>query len=211
MDGRGVWTVVVAAGSGTRFGGPKQLEDLGGQTVLARSLATARDASQGVVVVLPAELLDAGAATGADAIVSGGATRSASVRSGLAAVPDAAEIVLVHDAARPLASLGLYDAVVAAVRGGADAALPGAPIHDTVRHRDGGVLDRDALVAVQTPQGFRAAALRAAHAPGGEATDDVALVEAAGGRVVVVPGDERNLKITHPSDLVVARALLDLS
>lgn len=209
----GVWTVVVAAGSGTRFGGPKQLEPLDGRTVLEHALATAADASQGVVVVLPAGLLEderilevVGRARAHP--VAGGATRSASVRAGLAAVPVEAEIVLVHDAARPLASRALYAEVVAAVRAGADAVLPGAPVHDTIRRRSGGVLDRDELVAVQTPQGFPAAVLREAHALGGEATDDVTLVEATGGRVVVVPGDHRNLKITRPEDLVVAHALL---
>jgi 2-C-methyl-D-erythritol 4-phosphate cytidylyltransferase len=210
----GVWTVVVAAGSGTRFGGPKQLQDLGGETVLERSLATAAAASEGVVVVVPADLLDddevvSTASRHGASVVAGGATRSESVRAGLAGVPEGAEVVLVHDAARPLASLGLYEAVVAAVLDGADAALPGAPVHDTIRHVEGGVVDRDALVAVQTPQGFPAEALRAAHAEGGEATDDVALVEARGGRVVVVAGDPRNLKITRPADLVVARALLE--
>lgn len=209
MERSGVWTVVVAAGSGTRFGGPKQLEDLGGVTVLDRSLQTASACSEGVVLVLSAALLEAGVGGAAAHVVAGGETRSASVRCGLAALPEDVEVVLVHDAARPLASPALYDAVVDAVRSGADAALPGAAIHDTVRRRDGGVVDRDELVAVQTPQGFRAAALREAHAGGGEATDDVALVEAAGGRVVVVPGDDRNLKITRPSDLVVARALVD--
>jgi 2-C-methyl-D-erythritol 4-phosphate cytidylyltransferase len=124
-------------------------------------------------------------------------------------VPAAAEVVLVHDAARPLASPDLYAAVIAAVRAGADAVLPGAPINDTIRERDGGVLDRDRLVAVQTPQGFPASVLRAAHAAGGEATDDVALVEAGGGRVVVVPGETSNLKITRPEDLVVALALIE--
>jgi len=208
MEGSRVWTVVVAAGSGTRFGGPKQLEDLGGLTVLERSVQTALQASDGVVLVLPAERLDDGLGAGVDQVVAGGQTRSASVRAGLDAVPDQAEVVLVHDAARPLATVELYEAVVAAVRAGADAAFPGAEVHDTVRQRDGGALDRDALVAVQTPQGFLASALRAAHASQGEATDDVALVEAAGGRVVVVPGDDRNLKITRPADLVVARALL---
>jgi 2-C-methyl-D-erythritol 4-phosphate cytidylyltransferase len=210
----GVWTVVVAAGSGTRFGGPKQLQDLGGRTVLERSLATAAGASEGVVVVLPAELVEDAEVGrvlqrhGAIAVV-GGATRSESVRAGLAAVPEPAEVVLVHDAARPLASAALYQLVVAAVREGADAVLPGAPVHDTIRHVERGVVDRDTLVAVQTPQGFPASALRAAHAAGGEATDDVALVEARGGRVVVVAGDPRNLKITRPADLVVARALLE--
>src|SRR5207253_1205874 len=100
----------------------------------------------------------------------GGATRSESVRNGLAAVPDDVEVIVVHDAARPLASAALFDAVIDAVRGGADGAVPGISVVDTVKRvKDGRVvetLDRTTLVAVQTPQAFRAAALRAAHAGG---------------------------------------------
>jgi 2-C-methyl-D-erythritol 4-phosphate cytidylyltransferase len=102
--------------------------------------------------------------------------------------------------------------VVAAVRAGADGAVPGVPVVDTVKEVRGdrvvGTLRRDSLVAVQTPQAFRRDALTAAHRVGGDATDDAALVEAAGGSVVVVPGDVRNLKITTPADLVLAAALL---
>jgi len=114
----------------------------------------------------------------------------------------------VHDGARPLAGGDLFRAVVAAVRAGADAAVPGVPLADTLRWRSGGVADRDGLVAVQTPQAFRAAALRAAHEGEPDATDDASLVEAAGGKVVVVDGSPLNLKITNPSDLIVAEALL---
>ena len=95
------------------------------------------------------------------------------------------------------------------VRQGADAAVPGVAVHDTIRHADEGAIDRSHLVAVQTPQAFRASALRAAHAGGGEATDDASLVEAAGGTVVVVPGRSHNLKITDPGDLRIAAVLLD--
>src|SRR6184192_813416 len=120
--------------------------------------------------------------------------------------------VVVHDAARPLAPPALFAAVIDAVRAGADAAVPGLPISDTVKRVDGDhvveTIARDELVAVQTPQAFRTDALRAAHTASGEATDDAALVEAAGGSVVVVPGDPRNLKVTTPADLVVAAALL---
>ena len=140
--------------------------------------------------------------------VRGAATRSGSVRCGLAAVPESAEIVVVHDAARPLAAPGLFTAVIAAVRSGADAAVPAVPLVDTIRRRDGGAVDRDELAAVQTPQAFAADALRRAHASGGEATDDATLVEQAGGTVVLVDGDPRNIKITTPSDLAVAAALL---
>ena len=202
-----VWAVVVAAGSGTRFGGPKQFEPLRGRRVIDWSLAAARAACGGVVCVLPADR--AGLEAAADRSVPGGATRSASVRAGLAAVPADAAVIVVHDAARPVAPASLFAEVIAAVREGADAAVPGVAVHDTIRHADEGVVDRSRLVAVQTPQAFRAAALRAAHATDAEATDDASLVEAAGGTVVVVPGRSHNLKITDPGDLRVAAVLLE--
>jgi 2-C-methyl-D-erythritol 4-phosphate cytidylyltransferase len=203
-----VWAIVVAGGGGRRFGGPKQFEDLHGRRVLDWSLAAAEAACDGVVAVVPGDRLsDAPAGS-----VAGGATRSESVRAGLAAVPADAEIVVVHDAARPLAGAELFHRTVAAVRAGADAAIPGVPFVDTVKRVvDGRVvetLDRSRLVAVQTPQAFRAVMLRRAHAGASEATDDAGLVEALGGKVVVVEGDPRNLKLTSPDDLVVARALL---
>jgi len=205
-----VWAVVVAAGSGSRFGGSKQYEHLHGRTVLEWSVATARAVCAGVVVVLPAGDVGRWAAEGT-VVVAGGDTRSASVRAGLAAVPAGAEIIVVHDAARPLATPALWDAVVAAVRDGADGAICAVPVTDTVKRVDGAevveTIDRAQLVAVQTPQAFRAAALRAAHARGEDASDDGALVERAGGRVVIVPGSTDNLKITHAHDLLVAAAL----
>ena len=203
------WAVVVAAGSGNRFGAPKQFAALAGRPVLEWSLDTARRACAGVVVVVPA-----GAARDwpADAVVTGGPTRSASVRAGLDAVPAAASIIAVHDAARPLAPLALWQAVIGAVDAGADAAIPAAPVTDTVKEvGDGGrlaTLDRSRLVAVQTPQAFRAELLKKVHREGAEATDDAALVEAAGGRVELVAAPAHNLKITTPADLVVAAALL---
>ena len=198
-----VWAVVVAAGSGTRFGGPKQHALVGGRRVLDWSLDAARAACDGVVLVVGAEH---DSPEEADIVVTGGASRSESVRNGLAAVPDDATIVVVHDAARPAAGPELFAAVIDAVRAGAAGAVPGVPVTDTVKRIDGdGVVvetpDRATLVAVQTPQAFAAAALRAAHAAGGEATDDAALVEAAGGRVVVVPGSPTNRKVTEPADL----------
>jgi 2-C-methyl-D-erythritol 4-phosphate cytidylyltransferase len=214
-----VWVVVVAAGSGRRFGGAKQYQPLAGRRVLDWSLAAARsvvgggDAASGggrdggvVLVVAPGREGDDEPA--ADAVVAGATTRSGSVRAGLARVPDDAEVIVVHDGARPLADADLFAAVVRAVHEGADAALPGVPVADTLRSRDGGVVDREGVVAVQTPQAFRAAALRAAHATATEATDDASLVEAAGGKVVVVDGSPSNVKITRPADLVVAEALL---
>ncbi|MDQ1397480.1 MAG: 2-C-methyl-D-erythritol 4-phosphate cytidylyltransferase [Acidimicrobiaceae bacterium] len=197
-----VWAIVVAAGRGNRFGGAKQFEALLDRRVLDWSVAAARAACDGVVVVLPEERLEGDA-------VPGGATRSGSVRAGLAAVPDDAEIVVVHDAARPLAGKALFDIVVEAVREGADAAVPAVPITDSIRRRGSGTVDRSGLVAVQTPQAFRASALRAAHHGAPEGTDDASLVEAGGGSVVEVPGDPHNVKITNPDDLVVAAALLE--
>ncbi|HVE93545.1 MAG TPA: 2-C-methyl-D-erythritol 4-phosphate cytidylyltransferase [Acidimicrobiales bacterium] len=202
-----VWGVVVAAGSGTRFGAPKQYETLAGTRLVDHAVAAARAACDGVVLVVPAadvsharQLRNA-----ADVVVAGGAVRSASVRNGLAAVPDGVDIVVVHDAARPMAPVELFDAVVAAVRDGADAAVPGLPIADTVKEVDGSrvvaTLDRSRLVLVQTPQAFLLSALSAAHAQGGDATDDAALVERNGGKVVVVPGSEAAAKVTTPADL----------
>jgi 2-C-methyl-D-erythritol 4-phosphate cytidylyltransferase len=201
-----VWTIVVAAGTGDRFGGPKQFERLAGRRVVDWSLDAARAATDGVVAVLPPDRVEAGG-------VAGGATRSASVRAGLAAVPGDAEVIVVHDAARPLAAPELFGRVVAAVRAGADAAIPGVAVTDTVKRVDGdrvvGTVERAGLVAVQTPQAFAAAALRRAHHGERDATDDAALVERDGGVVVVVPGERRNIKITEPDDLRVACALLE--
>ena len=202
-----VWTIVVAGGSGQRFGKPKQFEELGGRRVLDWAVAAASDASDGVVLVLPAANVD----RSNPLEVAGGATRSESVRNGLAAVPENATVVCVHDAARPFASSRVFAAVIGAVAGGADAAVPGVPVVDTIKvvAADGTVMstpDRSTLVAVQTPQAFRAASLRAAHAAGAEGTDDAALVERLGGRVVVVPGEPRNRKITEPNDLAWARS-----
>jgi 2-C-methyl-D-erythritol 4-phosphate cytidylyltransferase len=202
-----VWVIVVAAGEGRRFGAAKQYAPLAGRRVLDWSLDAARTVADGVVLVVPPDRAG-DAEPQADAVAAGAATRSGSVRAGLDRVPAGAEVVVVHDGARPLAGPDLFGAVVDAVRAGADAAVPGVPVSDTLRSRGGGVVDRDGVVAVQTPQAFRAAALRAAHAGGAEATDDASLVEAGGGKVVVVDGSPANLKITDPADLVVAEALL---
>lgn len=206
---RNVWAVVVAAGQGVRFGGPKQYELAAGHPVLEWSVSAARAACEGVVVVVaPDRLVDGSPPGGADVVVAGGSTRSASVRAGLAAVPAEAEVVLVHDAARPCASPGLFASVVAAVRGGADAALPAVPLTDSIRTVAGRPVDRTDLLAVQTPQGFAPDVLRAVHAGEPEATDDASLVDEAGGRVVTVPGEVDNRKITTAADLALADAVL---
>lgn len=197
----------MAAGQGARYGRAKQYEPLGGRRVVDWSIAAARAACDGVVLVVAPDRAGDGE-PGADVVVAGGETRSASVRAGLAAVPADAEVVVVHDAARPLAPPGLFAAVVGAVAEGADGAVPGVPVADTVRRLGGGVVDREGLVAVQTPQAFRAEVLRRAHRGEPEATDDASLVEAIGGKVVVVPGLPANRKITTPDDLVAAAALL---
>jgi 2-C-methyl-D-erythritol 4-phosphate cytidylyltransferase len=202
--------IVVAAGRGERFGSAKQFLRLGGTTLVERAVERAATVCQPVVVVLPPGTDWPG--TRGVIAVPGGDSRSASVRAGLAATPERCEIVVVHDAARPLAGPDTFRAVVEAVRAGADAAVPALPVADTLKRVDGSrvveTVARDALVSVQTPQAFRADALRRAHAAGGVATDDAALVEEAGGCVVVVPGDARNLKITQPVDLAIAEALL---
>jgi 2-C-methyl-D-erythritol 4-phosphate cytidylyltransferase len=205
------WGIVVAGGTGNRFGAPKQFARLSGVPVIDRALGATREACDGVVVVIPADV--SWRAPSGVVTARAGTTRSDSVRSGLALVPEATEVVVVHDAARPLASRALFAAVIDAVRSGADAAVPALPVVDTVKRvaagRVVGTVDRKDLVIVQTPQAFRAAALRAAHGTGADETDDAALIEAEGGAVVVVPGEARNLKLTVASDLELAQALLD--
>jgi 2-C-methyl-D-erythritol 4-phosphate cytidylyltransferase len=211
-----VWSIVVAAGSGRRFDPVrlKQHETFGDARVQDVAMDAARTVASGVVLVTLPELAG-DPDPRADVVVAGGATRSASVRCGLAVVPDDCDIVVVHDGARPVAHAPLFEAVVAAVTAGADAAVPGVAVADTLKRVEGDrvveTVARDDLVAVQTPQAFRLAALRAAHAAGGEASDDAALIEAAGGRVVVVPGDPDNLKITTKADLSLAWMLLQRS
>jgi 2-C-methyl-D-erythritol 4-phosphate cytidylyltransferase len=204
--GEKIWTIVVAAGSGTRFGGPKQFELINERRVVDWAVETARAASDGVIVVLPSTHAHN------EIGVVGGSTRSASVRSGLAAVPLEASIICVHDAARPFASEFLFHEVVDAVCAGADGAVPGLPVVDTIKFisNDNTVVstpDRRQLVAVQTPQAFRAKVLRDAHASNPESTDDATLVENNGGRVVVVHGDPLNRKLTTPEDMNWARAI----
>ena len=205
------WAIVVAAGGGARFGGAKQFARLGDSTVLDRAVGTARASCDGVVVVLATDVSWDAPVDVRTAI--GGATRSDSVRAGLACVPGTADIVVVHDAARPLASRGLFARVIDAIRAGADAAVPALPVVDTlkrVQERDVvETVSREGLVAVQTPQAFRIEVLRAAHARDGIDTDDAALVEAAGGKVVVVEGERRNLKLTRADDLELAQMLLE--
>ena len=200
-----VWTIVVAAGSGARFGGPKQFEQLAGQRVIDRAVSVAESVSEGVVVVVPQ---GEESTISAAAVVAGGATRADSVRRGLAAVPADAEIILVHDGARPLASPELYRRIIEAVESGAEGVVPGVAVTDTIRQLGGGALDRSQLVAVQTPQGFVADVLRSAHESGADATDDASLAEAIGAAISIVEGDVTNIKITDPHDVLVAERLM---
>lgn len=204
------WAIVVAGGRGERLadrsGVRKQYLPLGGRRVLEWALEQAARHADGVVLVVPADLAEEPEPL-ATVVVAGGDTRSGSVRAGLAAVPADASVIVVHDAARPVPVPEVWRRVLAAVDGGADAAVPVVPVTDTLREVDGGTVDRQRFVAVQTPQAFRADALRGAHAAHPDGTDDASLVEAAGGRVVVVEGDAANIKITTRVDLAVADVL----
>jgi 2-C-methyl-D-erythritol 4-phosphate cytidylyltransferase len=207
-----VTAVVVAGGRGVRFGGPKQFARIEGETVSALSVRHSRSVAREVVLVVPEGY--EGDGEGADLVVTGGDTRAESVRRGLA-VCSSSDVVVVHDAARPLATPELFHAVVDAIVQGADGAVPGLAISDTVKRvsREAGTtvvhetVAREDLVTVQTPQAFRFDLLVSAHGSGAEATDDAALVEALGARVVVVPGEVRNVKITEPGDLERVSAL----
>lgn len=216
-----VWAVVVAGGSGSRYGRLKQFDLLAGRPLAAWSVAAAFSVADGVVLVVPPGSQGDCSEFGATAVVAGGGTRSASVRSGLAGVPDDAAVVVVHDAARPLASPDLFAAVVAPLLEASDgegvpvdAVVCALPVADTLKRVNAegntvaATVDRSGLVAVQTPQAFRAASLRRAHAGGPDATDDAGLVEAAGGLVRVVPGEPHNVKVTTPSDLAFLEMVL---
>lgn len=207
-----VWTIVVAGGSGLRFGERKQFATLAGRSVLERTVESSRASSDSTVVVVPDDAVATtqdmfGGLSDVD-VVAGGATRASSVRAGLAATDDGAGIILVHDGARPLASPALFTRVVERVRLGAAAVIPVVPLADSIRHVDGHVVDRSKLQAVQTPQGFTATALRGAHASGAEATDDATLVSDLGYEVATVEGEPENRKLTVPSDMITAEAIV---
>lgn len=213
-----VAAILVAGGAGERLGAgvPKAFVAVGGVTLLEHAFVRfAKHPAIGrCIVVAPADRVEDAARVTAATVVAGGSTRRASVAAGLAAVDEDVEFVLVHDVARPFVPATVLDAVIGALAAGADGVIPVVAIHDTVRQIDAdgalaGVIDRASLVAVQTPQGFRRAVLAQAHAqPGGaDATDDAALVEAIGRRVVAVPGDDLAFKVTTPLDLARAEAV----
>jgi 2-C-methyl-D-erythritol 4-phosphate cytidylyltransferase len=216
-----VWAILVAAGSGDRLGAdrPKAFVRLGERVLLAEPLERleSSDWIDAIVVAAPAEweepailLAEELGAGKVSAVVTGGATRAESVRIALAEVPDEAAVVLVHDAARPLLPEPVIERLLAKLNEGFDGAVPALPVVDTVKRveRDAVVetLARDGLVTVQTPQAFVAPALRAAA--GGDGTDCASLVEAKGGRIGVVEGDPRLLKVTTPEDLELVASWL---
>jgi len=217
-----VAVIIVAAGEGTRLGAdlPKAFVALGDRPLLAHAMHSVLGMSERVrlVVVAPSDRLDEARAIVAGelgaVVVAGGPTRQASVAAGLAAIGDGIEIVLVHDAARALTPSGQFDRVVAAVRATGRGAVPGLAVADTIKRADASgtileTVDRAALSAVQTPQGFPRAQLDEAYAAQpDDFTDDAALVAAVGHPVGLVPGDARAFKITTPWDLARAEQLL---
>ena len=208
--------IVTAAGRGTRMGGaPKQWRDLGGQSVLARSIA-AFAAFPRVIVVLNPEDMDRGVEelAGPVVLVAGGKTRSDSVRAALETLDGSGFThVLIHDAARPLVSPGVIMGVILALQAGAVAAAPGVPVSDALWRGEGGLVTglqpRDGLYRAQTPQGFRLDAILAAHRAHPEgAADDVELARRAGHEVAITPGSDDNLKLTYGPDFDRARRIL---
>ena len=209
--------IIAAAGSGERFGAtlPKALITLGNRTLIEHAVAALAPIASEIVICAPAgyekqiqELV------GADiTVVTGGITRSDSVRAGITALTGKNKYVLVHDAARALASTQLAKNVLAALEKGEVAVIPGLELIDTVKSVDAGghvtsTPDRAALRRVQTPQGFDLEILKKAHSSGANATDDGALVEAIGHKVLIINGEERALKITTPADLATALSTL---
>lgn len=216
--------MLVAAGRGERLGGdrPKAFAPLAGRPLLAESLERldACEPVDAIVVVAPPGweepailLAEELSAVKVSSVVTGGArSRAESVRIGVAEVPDGAEAIVVHDAARPLVSHEVVGRVLAALQD-CEGAVPGLPVADTVKRAPGGVVsvtvDRSDLYVVQTPQAFRADAFRRALAAwDGDETDCAAYVERVGGRVAIVEGDASLRKVTDRDDLAAVERLL---
>lgn len=218
------WALIAAAGSGERLGidRPKAFAALAGRPLLAESLDRLDrcESIDAIVVAAPPGweepsilLAEELAASKVVACVTGGATRAQSVAAAFAEVPEEALVVVVHDAARPLLDHTVVERLLVCVGEGYDGAVPVLPVADTLKRvRDGAIVEtvgRDDLVVAQTPQAFIASALRRAFAGDlSGATDCASLVERAGGRVGVVDGDPRLLKVTTPNDLALVEALL---
>ena len=212
--------IIAAAGSGERFGAaiPKALIQLGDRTLIEHAVSSISSVADQIIVTAPAGYEKEIQTLVGDGItvVTGGATRSESVRIGLSKVTAGAEFVLIHDAARALASPDLAKRVVAALKSGDVAVIPGLAQTDTVKIVDAsGIVsstpDRAAMRRVQTPQGFTYDLISQAHAQSGEATDDAALVESLGKPVRVIEGEERAIKITTPADMATALQFLGKS
>lgn len=223
MTPSGAWAVLAAAGRGERLAAelPKAFVRLGELPLLAEPLSRleSSDWVDGVVVAVPPGweepailLAEEIGADKVSAVVTGGDTRAESVRRAVAEVPADALVVLVHDAARPLLSDEVLERVLAPLSEGWDGVVPALPIADTVKRvRDGAVVEtlpRDELVSVQTPQAFAAERFRVAVNAGGEASDCAGLLEAHGGRIKVVEGDPRLLKVTDREDLGLVESWL---
>lgn len=208
--GARTWAIVLAAGGGTRFGAQKQFVRAAGHRLVDLAVDAAAEVCDHVIVVLPPDRAWDGRPV--YAAVTGGPDRPSSVRRGLAALPDTDDTVIVHQAANPLADGALLRSLLAAIDGGAAAAVPGLRPADLVRRaadgRLGEIVGRDDLVLVQTPAAFRLPVLRAAHEQRMEALEDTALVSALGHDVAVVPGDPRNVHVASPQDLELVAALL---
>ena len=211
-----VAAILVAAGAGSRLGAgkPKAFCEVRGRTLLDHSLGrfSAHPAIREVVAVVPAGFESEIDSTGAVRVVAGGAERPDSVAAGLSALSADIQYVLVHDAARPFVPADVISRVVEALLAGAEAVVPVVPVVDTIKRVFEDVVvetvDRSALRAIQTPQGFLRSVLAAAHDAGGRpVTDDASMVERLGSAVVVVNGSEESFKITTAWDLRVAEAM----
>ena len=214
-----VAAILVAAGDGQRLGAsvPKAFCLVAGRTLLehAAERFAAHPGVRDLVIVAPVALLESATSlVPAGVVLAGGRTRQDSVDRGLAALGEDVDAVLIHDVARPFVPAAVIDRVLAALAGGAEAVVPAVAVTDTVKRVDASeavteTLDRAALRAVQTPQGFLRSVLVRAHlaSDGSGVTDDAALVEALGVRVVVVAGADESFKITRPWDLVLAEVV----
>jgi 2-C-methyl-D-erythritol 4-phosphate cytidylyltransferase len=207
----GIWGIVLAAGTGSRFGERKQFLRVADTRPVDLAVRATASACEGLVLVLPRGFFWQGEPVAE--VVVGGETRIESARRGLEVVPPSAEIVVIHDAAHPLASQSIFESVIAAVREeGIDAAFPVIATKDTVmRVRQDQVVEtvlREGLVTVQTPQAYKARVLRAAHERGREASDDSVLVQGLGAVIKPVPGESINIHITTEDDLAMVGRLL---
>ena len=215
-----VAAVIPAAGSGTRLGSslPKAFVELNGLSLLTRSAHAMSSVADVIVIAAPADFVEAAQAAVSEVdaeihIVIGGASRQDSVAAGLHVVPEDVDLILIHDAARPLVPIEVSQAVISELRNGAQAVVPVLPVADTIKRVTAidvvvETIDRSALRRVQTPQGFTRAALHSAYAdPSHVATDDAGLMETLGIPVHTVPGSERAMKITTQLDLHIAQLL----